>query len=541
MMTPQEMLDLYSKMGASVRDFLDEVNVGKVVPRTFNELPTPALNYDGEIVRVGCALHYSCNGEWQMISSLGSAAACVDNLEELSDYEAYKEEFFANELANNFINSFDNNESSNTETETFEVCLSVSPKGFGHTALIDETGYRFGLFAEPQTVNITATPNNNKSFLRWEGAGAVFGDSASQQTTLLVDKDLFITGYFEADTNEDPGGGGEGSFGGESIIVKDSFTTNAAPLSGGVEFYSTLANATVKQGHSYDERRIDKYGASYGLGYDTSRYSTSNRTIPFRSLTIHDEVSPSHNLSQFHDSGTIKVDAIRFRCKRGRRGAGYFGIARLFFVKGTERYNIYSPHVRDWYYGMDTSKHNMSVSDLVSGWLNYTGDGDGALFQKYVFGYFNLRSTPWPNNATIGSPFISGKLFTCEDSEAETCLRQDITKPNSLYENVVENDPLGTASSKTPDTNWTTFNAIAGDEVRQYSSSFPGVIWTWTNSDKYSYGAWGISGGIDFPAEVYFTVFFKTPMDFTDLMCMSYNVVCDQQEAEVTFEFRIAN
>ena len=313
-------------------------------------------------------------------------------------------------MANNFINSFDNNESNNTETQTFEVCLSVSPKGFGHTALIEETGYRFGLFAEPQTVNVTATPNNNKSFLRWEGAGAVFGDSTSQQTTLLVDKDLFVTGYFEADTNEDPGGGGEGSFGSESIIVKDSFPTNSAPLSGSPTFYSRLSESITKQGHSYDERRIDKYGARYGLGYDTSNYSTTNRTIGFRSLTIHDEVSPSHNLSQFHDSGTIKVDAIRFRCKRGRRGAGYFGIARLFFTKGTDKYNIYFPQIRDWYSGMDVSKYNVSVADLVSSWLGYTGEGDGSLWQKYIFGYSSLRSRLWPNNASIGSQFISDKF-----------------------------------------------------------------------------------------------------------------------------------
>ena len=29
-----------------------------------------------------------------MVSSLGSAAGCVDNLDELSDYEAYKETIF---------------------------------------------------------------------------------------------------------------------------------------------------------------------------------------------------------------------------------------------------------------------------------------------------------------------------------------------------------------------------------------------------------------------------------------------------------------
>ena len=69
-------------------------------------------------------------------------------------------------------------------------------KVFGHTALIDETGYRFGLFDGIQTVNITATPNNNKAFLRWEGAGATLGDSTSQQTTLLVDKDLFCNWIF---------------------------------------------------------------------------------------------------------------------------------------------------------------------------------------------------------------------------------------------------------------------------------------------------------------------------------------------------------
>ena len=170
--------------------------------------------------------------------------------------------------------------------------------------------------------------------------------------------------------------------------MKDSFTTNAAPLSGSPTFYSRLAEKIVQQGHAYDERRIDKYGARYGLGYDTSNYSTSiTNTTGFRSLTIIDEVSPSHNLSQFHDSGTIKVDAIRFRCKRGRRGAGYFGIARLFFTKGTEKYNIYLPQIKPWYSGMDRSKHDVNISSLVQGWLHYTEEGDGALFQKYVFGY----------------------------------------------------------------------------------------------------------------------------------------------------------
>ena len=166
----------------------------------YTNLPDPTEN-DGKIVASGCDLYYGCDGEWKKIGADSipppeNIPGCISNLEEYNQYQEYKERF----LAENSSQSFDQMLNFNNDITDliYDVCL-FSDSDLS-SVKIDETTYKWGMFANTQTVNITATPgvasDREIQFSHWAGDGAVFGDANSSQTTLLVDKDLSITGYF---------------------------------------------------------------------------------------------------------------------------------------------------------------------------------------------------------------------------------------------------------------------------------------------------------------------------------------------------------
>lgn len=165
-----------------------------------NSLPDPTEN-DGKIVSLGCDLYYSCDGQWQKVGENAIPAPenipnCVSNYKEYTQYQEYKDSF----LAENNPKAFDKMLNFNEDISDliYDVCLFSDNEL--SSVKIDETTYKWGMFAETQTVNITATPgvvdDRDIEFMGWAGDGAVFGDVNSAQTTLLVDKDLSVTGYF---------------------------------------------------------------------------------------------------------------------------------------------------------------------------------------------------------------------------------------------------------------------------------------------------------------------------------------------------------
>ncbi len=57
-------------------EYIDSTGIAKdipVIPKEYNssnDLPVPAIDYDGEIVQVGCELYISCDGEWKPLVSI---------------------------------------------------------------------------------------------------------------------------------------------------------------------------------------------------------------------------------------------------------------------------------------------------------------------------------------------------------------------------------------------------------------------------------------------------------------------------------------
>ena len=173
---------------------------------SYTDLPDVTEN-DGKIVASGCDLYHSCNGTWNKIGGESipppdEAPGCVTNLAEYNQYQEYKDAFLADNLGNTFdqmLNS--NNDISNL---IFDVCLfpESSLEDERNTVVIDETTYKWGMFASPQTINISAQEysdgqGNDCVFSEWTSSNATFGDPSSANTTVFVDTDLSITGSFE--------------------------------------------------------------------------------------------------------------------------------------------------------------------------------------------------------------------------------------------------------------------------------------------------------------------------------------------------------
>jgi hypothetical protein len=173
---------------------------------SYTELPDVTEN-DGKIVSSGCDLYHSCNGTWNKIGGESipppaEAPACVNNLEEYNQYQEYKDAF----LADNLGNTFDQMLNSNNDISdlVLDVCLfpESSLEEEKNTVVIDETTYKWGMFASPQTINISAQgysdgQGNDCVFNEWTSSNATFGDFSSANTTVFVDTDLSITGSFE--------------------------------------------------------------------------------------------------------------------------------------------------------------------------------------------------------------------------------------------------------------------------------------------------------------------------------------------------------
>ena len=161
---------------------------------------------DGQLVAVGCDLYIGCNGQWVKVGANAiapptEAPACVSNLEEYNQYTEYKDQF----LADNTSASFDAGLNNQTNIHDFihDVCLFADSNlsQERNTVVIDETTYKWGMFARDQSINITAQafsdPNiGSCTFKEWRSNLPGFPKTAAQET-IFIDQDASITGFFE--------------------------------------------------------------------------------------------------------------------------------------------------------------------------------------------------------------------------------------------------------------------------------------------------------------------------------------------------------
>ena len=101
-----------------------------VIPNRYNspeDLPSPAIAYDGEVVKAGCDLYLSCDGAWVPISSNNTANSvpegypdCVSNTEEIILYDKYQDKIIEENMANALLESFNGND---PEFNFNSVCL----------------------------------------------------------------------------------------------------------------------------------------------------------------------------------------------------------------------------------------------------------------------------------------------------------------------------------------------------------------------------------------------------------------------------------
>jgi hypothetical protein len=161
---------------------------------------------DGQLITVGCDLYIGCNGEWVKVGADAvapppEAPACVSNLEEYNQYTEYKDQF----LADNSNASFSAGLNNQTNIHDFihDVCLFADSNlsQERNTVVIDETTYKWGMFAGDQNINIRAQAFSDSNvgsctFKEWRSNLPNFPKTNAQET-IFIDQDASITGYFE--------------------------------------------------------------------------------------------------------------------------------------------------------------------------------------------------------------------------------------------------------------------------------------------------------------------------------------------------------
>jgi len=189
-------------------EYRDREYLGKdipVYPNSYNDtdsLPPDPQNRDGELVKVGCELYLSCNGKWinttsENLSVTSQLPGCINNLEEAVQYSEYKDKFLAENSSDSFAAGFDGG----IEPLVIDVCMHIDSNNSiydsDHSLKIVETSYKWGIFKNPQAINIEAlTSNQNCTFSQWTSSSAAFEDQNNSHTSLLIDTDTSITGSF---------------------------------------------------------------------------------------------------------------------------------------------------------------------------------------------------------------------------------------------------------------------------------------------------------------------------------------------------------
>ena len=171
---------------------------------TTGDLPNDSI--DGSLARVGCDLLVRCNGEWanvgeNAIPAPPEAPDCVSSLEEFNQYTEYKDKFLAENTSSSFSAGLNNQAS--IHNLVHDVCLFVDSDLTSEKNLvsIDETTFKWGMFAGDQQINITATPINDPdvaicTFKEWTSTLPGFPKTNANQS-VNINQDASITGHFE--------------------------------------------------------------------------------------------------------------------------------------------------------------------------------------------------------------------------------------------------------------------------------------------------------------------------------------------------------
>ena len=161
---------------------------------------------DGQLITVGCDLYIGCNGQWVKVGANAiapptEAPACVSNLEEYNQYTEYKDQFLADNSSASFSAGLNNQ--TNIHDFIHDVCLFTDSNlsQERNTAVIDETTFKWGMFASDQNINITAQAFSDPkiapcTFKEWRSNLPGFPKTNAQET-IFIDQDASVTGFFE--------------------------------------------------------------------------------------------------------------------------------------------------------------------------------------------------------------------------------------------------------------------------------------------------------------------------------------------------------
>ena len=115
--------------GSYLKSTTNGLEYAGIVPTSYSDvlsLPSSATQHEGEIVKVGCDIYLSCNGEWQKLDTSSqdnipsSYPACVTTTEEMIQYDKYEQELSEGLAEQELINSINGIE---TNTDLHNVCL----------------------------------------------------------------------------------------------------------------------------------------------------------------------------------------------------------------------------------------------------------------------------------------------------------------------------------------------------------------------------------------------------------------------------------
>jgi len=171
----------------------------------FTDLPVPSTS--GQIATVGCDLYIGCEGGWVEFGAGGDlippppeAPDCVGSLEEMFQYTEYRDVFLADNQGAAFALALNGD----PQGLVHEVCLSIESNltQERNAVKIDESTYKWGIFASSQNINVTATPFNDPNtaictFKEWKSSDLPGFPKNNAQETIFIDKDASITGCFE--------------------------------------------------------------------------------------------------------------------------------------------------------------------------------------------------------------------------------------------------------------------------------------------------------------------------------------------------------
>ena len=115
--------------GAYLRSTQNGLEYAGIIPTSYadvSSLPGSPIEHEGEIVKVGCDIFLSCNGEWKKLDTSSqdyipsSYPACVTTTEEMIEYDKYEDEVSESLMADALLNSL-NGES--IDLNLNNVCL----------------------------------------------------------------------------------------------------------------------------------------------------------------------------------------------------------------------------------------------------------------------------------------------------------------------------------------------------------------------------------------------------------------------------------